>query len=340
MYLFRIVLIGGLNLIVLASEGNVLSDFCRDILIPPELCAADQQKCKQNSYENGCSAGDYCFPQRDSQGCALFCPPLCSREEMFCKGTLQSDGCTSKHVCKPRFDPVTGCPNHCDLKCSSSERMCPGVRQECCGRRKVCCNPQPTCVPENIDCPPQDMNSDGCPYQEPDPTGCEYGQLLCDGGLDINGCPRPKYCHQPIADTPSLVRCPQFCPESCNYLFEMACPPTYDINGCQEPIVCRRFASQCPESRHIKDYGCPAFKEIGVVCHAGDEQACAPDPLYLHQIASDGEEVFQGETICYLMDTCEKATVPGSRGQCPAHCPTQCVQVIIIGLALSDQKIK
>ena len=329
-----------LGAIALGGASAQENGFCLNNLIPPALCASDQQKCVKDLDEFGCPSGKFCFPKATPSNCTLSCPKTCKATEMFCKGvpttTPGGSGCDSPHVCIPRIDKATGCPNHCPPQCKDGQMVCMGRREECCGARNECCTPAPTCVPIDEDCPIQLFDSSGCPdLQQAGPETLCAGpnEKLCPKGEDRNGCPRPKYCYRWDSDKSPHLECKVNCPATCNLLFERPCPPTYDIHGCEEEPVCTRFEEQCPPNQHEKNTGCPIIQPE---TECSDTQIeCMADPVYKKELTTINPQALLNPTaICYPRSTCKSDTVKGVRTKCPAFCPPNCREEHMVGTAI------
>ena len=310
----------GVLLVAFFNLASIRGDICNHT-IAPSLCADDQQECTQDVDAYGCNAGTFCFPTV-ANGCFLFCPLTCELGEIFCPSVTQSDGCPSPPECLPRYDPETGCPNHCNIECTAGFIACPGVREGCCGARNECCPPPPTCVHEIIGCPIQNVDKDGCPFIPFEPASCEYPQLLCDGGHDQNGCRKPFYCHMPRPNDRN-PQCAQYCPAACNLLFEYSCPTTFDINGCTNAPTCRAFGDQCPENKHYEHDGCPI--EQTPDCPEG-QRLCPRVPALKTEITD--EEVFLEWQTCPQQPTCENSIGEGENESCLQPCPKYCYWVM------------
>lgn len=306
-------------LVVFLQLTCVRGDLCNNT-IAPSLCADDQQECTQDVDEFGCDAGTYCFPTV-ANGCFVFCPLTCKLGEIFCQGVIQPDGCPSPPKCLPRYDPETGCLNHCDIECPAGFVACAGIREDCCGARKECCKPAPSCIEEVVGCTRQNVDEEGCPFFHFEPTSCNPPQIHCEGGHDQNGCTKPSYCHMPPYrdDHPN---CTNFCPAACNLLFEYACPTNYDINGCANPPTCMMFGGQCPENKHFEYDGCPIEPRQNCT---DDQTRCYHGMVYKSELTA--EEVFEPLTLCSLESTCINAFGAGDNEGCIQPCPTDCRRV-------------
>merc|ERR1711884_316799 len=65
------------------------------------------------------------------------------------------------------------------------------------------------------------------------PAQCNEEEIVCSGGYDAEGCPRPDFC------IPAIVNeCQAYCPAACHDEYEMSCPGGVDADNCPLPDTC------------------------------------------------------------------------------------------------------
>merc|ERR1719219_2782716 len=89
------------------------------------------------------------------------------------------------------------------------------------------------------------------------PVHCNQDEMLCSGGVDLQGWPMEDFCIPMMYDD-----CPTFCPAICDQA-SMKCPGQVDAKGCWSEDFCIPMDPYCPAN-------CPVYcNEYEMPCSGG-----------------------------------------------------------------------
>jgi len=158
------------------------------------------------------------------------------------------------------------------------------------------CNEQ--CIPKGCEC----VTDPKCPMICE--VTCDEDEILCNGGIDDNGCRENAYCHP--KGTGNNGPCPGYCPFDCTE-DEVTCPVP-DKDGCPTPPLCVPKAKdnngdECDE-QHVCPLICDIFEEQ--LCGGGrDHMNCPEEKFCLPKcIEACPVECGTDEIKCEGLDNC------------------------------------
>ena len=251
-------------------------DYCPEESVCPTICLPDQVCCYIGIDETGCTKPDICMEKEldvNGEFCPFHCPGVCTEDEVQCEGHKKDIlGCTEQPSCYNKTLDNNGtfctddriCPRYCELdeyKCpvKAPENGC-NVPEECIQQEidiygELCPFHCPEiCFEDQVLCPGHPIDEQGCTGQPQCynrttnknettcsdisicPTYCEPDEMLCEQGIDHDGCRKPGLCIKQEMDINGDL-CPFQCPSLCAE-DQVMCAGYRDELGCKKPEMC------------------------------------------------------------------------------------------------------